>query len=384
MAPAVPSESSNAAHVGAPHDSAKSRRSLVVIGAVVALAAVVLAGYAVWRPTNATLAADRATATVHPQRKIMPSTVTTSGTVRLKSGAAVRVGSQVSGIVRKLNVTIGSQIRRGQVIAEIDPKQLDAKADQARAQLEIDRVAVSKAQRDVARVKDIVGKGALSQQQLDDLKWQLESANARRVKSETDLRAALVELSYTTIRAPISGIVSSVTTQEGETVAASFAAPTFVTIVEDSALELLAMVDETDIAGVKSGNSLQFTVEAFPAREFSATVERIDPTATIVSGVVNYPVISAIAGDIDLLKPDMTANVVIKTAERSALEIPTTAIQRLSEQRYVYLLKGRDMQQRFVSVGAKDGANTEIVNGLSETDDVVTQGFATSTGTTSP
>ena len=383
MAHALASEPSPATHVDAPLGRAKSRRALLVIGAVVGLAAVVIAGYVARRPTNATIGADQAIATAHPQRKMMPSTVTTSGTVRLKSGAAVRVGSQVSGIVRKLNVTVGSQIRRGQVIAEIDPKQLDAKADQARAQLEIDHVAVSKAQRDVARVKDIVGKGALSQQQLDDLKWQLESANARRVKSETDLRAALVELSYTTIRAPISGIVSSVTTQEGETVAASFAAPTFVTIVEDSALELLAMVDETDIAGVKSGNSLQFTVEAFPAREFSATVERIDPTATIVSGVVNYPVISTIAGDIELLKPDMTANVVIKTAERSALEIPTTGIQRLGEQRFVYLLKGRDMQQRFVSVGAKDGANTEILNGLSENDDVVTQGFATSIGTTS-
>lgn len=384
MAHALASEPSHVTHVGAPLGRAKSRRTLLVICAVVGVAAVVLAGYVVWLPKNAAMAADQAITTAHPQRKIMPSTVTTSGTVRLKSGAAVRVGSQVSGIVRKLNVTVGSQIRRGQVIAEIDPKQLDAKADQARAQLEIDRVAVSKAQRDVARVKDIVGRGALSQQQLDDLKWQLESANARRVKSETDLRAALVELSYTTIRAPISGIVSSVTTQEGETVAASFAAPTFVTIVEDSALELLAMVDETDIAGVKAGDSLQFTVEAFPAREFSATVERIDPTATIVSGVVNYPVISAIAGDIDLLKPDMTANVVIKTAERSALEIPSTAIQRVSEQRYVYLLKGRNMQQRFVSVGAKDGANTEVVNGLSENDEVVIKGFATPTGTTSP
>lgn len=383
MTQTATSNPGRATHLNEPHDQPNSRRLPLVFIAIAALGTLGTASYVVWRPMKATTGANIAIATMHPVLKTMPSTVTTSGTVRLKSGASVRVGSQVSGIVRKLNVTVGTQIRRGQVIAEIDPKQLEAKVDQARAQLEIDRVGAAKAQRDVARVKDIVGKGALSQQQLDDLNWQLESANARRLKSESDLKAALVELLYTTIRAPISGVVSSVTTQEGETVAASFAAPTFVTIVEDSALELLAMVDETDIAGVKSGNSLRFTVEAFPAREFAATVERIDPTATIVSGVVNYPVISAIDGDVDLLKPDMTANVVIKTAERSALEIPTAAIQRTGEQRYVYVRKGREMQQRFVSLGAKDGENTEILKGLFENDDVVTQGLPATTGVTS-
>lgn len=383
MTQTTASNPGRATHLNEPHDQPNSRRLPLVFIAIAALGTLGTASYVVWRPMKAMTGANNAIATMHPVLKTMPSTVTTSGTVRLKSGASVRVGSQVSGIVRKLNVTVGTQIRRGQVIAEIDPKQLEAKVDQARAQLEIDRVGAAKAQRDVTRVKDIVGKGALSQQQLDDLNWQLESANARRLKSESDLKAALVELLYTTIRAPISGVVSSVTTQEGETVAASFAAPTFVTIVEDNALELLAMVDETDIAGVKSGNSLRFTVEAFPAREFAATVERIDPTATIVSGVVNYPVISAIDGDVDLLKPDMTANVVIKTAERSALEIPTAAIQRTGEQRYVYVRKGLEMQQRFVSLGAKDGENTEILKGLFENDDVVTQGLPATTGVTS-
>ncbi|MEO7209120.1 MAG: efflux RND transporter periplasmic adaptor subunit [Steroidobacteraceae bacterium] len=305
----------------------------------------------------------------------MTSTVTTSGVVRLRSGSAVRVGSQVSGIVLKLNVTVGSQIRRGDTIALIDPKELEARADQARAQLAMDRVAVAKAERDVARIKSLAATGAIAKQQQEDLVWQLQTAAAKQAKSESDLKAALVELSYTIIRAPISGIVSSVSTQEGETVAASFAAPTFVTIVEDNALELVAMVDETDIAGVAPGNSLTFTVEAYPSREFTATVLRIDPTATIVSGVVNYPVIARIDGDLRLLRPDMTANIVIETATRSALVIPAQAIQRGADGRFVYLLKGKAIERRVVTTGTKEGDFTEIVKGVGAADQVLTRGW---------
>jgi macrolide-specific efflux system membrane fusion protein len=249
----------------------------------------------------------------------------------------------------------------------------------------MDRVAVAKAERDVARVRGIAATGAIAQQQLEDLAWQLESVKAKQAKSESDLKAALVELSYTVIRAPISGVVSSVSTQEGETVAASFAAPTFVTIVEDSALELLAMVDETDIAGVAPRNSLRFTVEAYPELEFSATVQRIDPTATLVSGVVNYPVISSIKGDVRLLRPDMTANIVIETAERRSLVIPNEAIQRAGEQRVVYVLTDRAMQRRSIVIGARDGDYTEVLKGIGPNDQVVTRGWpAPKAGAASP
>lgn len=349
---------------------AKRSRLIFACAAVLALG---VAGYVVWRWATAGTPAAEVT-TTHSVRKSLESTVTTSGTVRLMSGAEVRVGSQVSGIVQRLNVTVGSRIEQDQVIAEIDPTQLQAKVNQARAQVEVNRVEAAKAERDVARVKSIVGM-AISRQQFDDLNWQLESAKSQLAKSQADLKAALDDLAYTTIRAPISGVVSSVKTQQGETVAASFAAPTFVTIVRDQALELLAMVDETDIGGIKPGDSVSFTVEAYPAAEFPATVERIDPTATIVSGVVNYPVIARIAGQVDLLKPDMTANVVIRTGRRSVMEIPTIAIQRSGEQRYVYVRTGRSLVRKVVNVGVRDGENSEVAGGLSGSEDVVVSGF---------
>src|SRR5581483_8871508 len=130
---------------------------------------------------------------------------------------------------------------------------------------------------------------------------------------------------YVQIRSPITGTVASVSTQEGETVAASLAAPTFVTIIADHALELVAMVDETDIAAVRRGSTVSFTVDAYPSRSFPGVVSRIAPTATIVSGVVNYEVTIAIRKDAGLLKPDMTANVSIQTAQHMALLLPAAA-----------------------------------------------------------
>ena len=183
-------------------------------------------------------------------------------------------------------------------------------------------------------------------------------------KSKSDLAAAEVDLSYAVIRAPISGTVASVSTQEGETVAASFAAPTFVTIIEDNALELVAMVDETDIANVRPGEAVRFTVEALPSQEMRATVKRIDPVATIISGVVNYPVTASIRKDAYLLKPDMTANISIQTEEHQALVVPNAAIQRDSEDRFVYVLSGEKPVMRRVVCGTRDSGFTEIKKGL--------------------
>jgi len=312
-----------------------------------------------------------AASTISPEMREIDSTVTTSGTVRLRTGAEVRVGSQVSGIVRKLNVTVGSHIQKGDIIAEIDPRPLQARVEQARTQAAMDEVGVGKSLRDLNRGQQLFAEGVLPAQQKEDLEWQLKSAQAKLEKSKSDLAAAEIDLSYAVIRAPISGTVASVSTQEGETVAASFAAPTFVTIIEDNALELVAIVDETDIANVRAGDTVNFTVEAYPSREMPAIVKRIDPVATIISGVVNYPVMAAIQKDGRLLKPDMTANITIKTAERKALLVPNGAVQRDGEERFVFLIRDGKQEKRPVTTGTRDGGFTEIKKGLSVSDQVV-------------
>jgi len=292
-----------------------------------------LAVYTALRTPLKPLPAPSKAIAVRPPTRAAGNIVTTSGTVRLRTGAVVRVGAQVSGIIQRLNVIVGSKVEKGAIIAVVDPSAQLARLEQAKAQIEIDRVAQDKAIRDFNRVQSIAQRGLIAVQQVDDLRWQVQATNARVAKSETDLRAAQVELSYTTIRAPISGTVASVSTQQGETVAASFAAPTFVTIVDEGALELVAMVDETDIAGVEPGESIAFSVEAYPGREFSATVRSIDPTALIISGVVNYPVVAEIGAQTKDLKPDMTANILITKTSRTASTVASvgpSALRQLS------------------------------------------------------
>jgi len=306
-----------------------------------------------------------------PELRTMASTVIATGIVRLRVGAEVRVGSQVSGIVQKLNVTVGSHIKRGDVIAEIDSRGLAARLAQAQAQVGVSEQDLRRAEVELKRTRQLAEAQLVPPQQAEDLALAADAARARLEKARRDAAVVQTDLSYVFIRAPIAGTVASVSTQEGETVAASFAAPTFVTIIGDHALQLIAMVDETDIGSVAPGNPVAFTVETYPARELTGRVERIAPKATIVSGVVNYEVMIDISTPTDILKPDMTANISIRTAERQALVVPDAAIQREGEERFAYVEEKGALVKRHLTTGAREGGVTEIKKGLTSQDRVL-------------
>jgi RND family efflux transporter MFP subunit len=308
---------------------------------------------------------------VTPERRTIAATVSATGIVRLRVGAEVRVGSQVSGIVQRLNVTVGSHIQRGDVIAEIDARGLQARLAQARAQISVTEQEVKRAEIALARARRLDERQLIPRQQVEDLTLALEEAQVRLEKVRRDAAVVETDLSYAVIRAPISGTVASVSTQEGETVAASFTAPTFVTIIGDNALQLIAMVDETDIGQIARGNAVTFTVEAYPARELTGHVERIAPKATIVSGVVNYEVMIAIDDPANLLKPDMTANISIRAAERQSLVIPSGAVHREDDERFVYVDQAGTIVKRPVTIGTREGGLTEIRKGLDAADRVL-------------
>lgn len=308
---------------------------------------------------------------VHAAQRMIGSMVNATGTIRLRVGSEVRVGSQLSGIVKKLNATVGGHVNAGDVIAEIDDAPIQARLAQADAQAQLDRATMERARVSAGRAQQLASQGLIPIQQLQDLQLALEEARAKYEKSLSDRDLVQVDLRYVKIRAPISGTVASVSTQEGETVAASFTAPTFVTIIGDNALQLVAMVDETDIANVKPGNPTVFTVDSYPSRDFPGIVENVAPKATIVSGVVNYEVTVHIRKDAKLLKPDMTANVSIQTAQHVALVLPPAAIQRDGEQTFVYLAGKAQPERRLVVTGRKEGGVVEIKKGVSETDGVL-------------
>ena len=341
--------------------------------ALVAVAIAVAAGPYAGRElltARATPVAPRTFA--NPELQTIAATVTTTGAVRLRVGAEVRVGSQVSGIVKKLNVTVGSHIRRDEVIAEIDSRGLEARLAQARAQVAVAEQAVRRAEMELTRAERLGEQQLVPRQQVEDLTLGLQAERAQLEKNRRDAAVVETDMSYAVIRAPISGTVASVSTQEGETVAAAFAAPTFVTIIADHALQLIAMVDETDIANVRSANRVTFAVEAFPAREFEGHVQRIAPKATIVSGVVNYEVVVAVDSATDVLKPDMTANISIRTAERQALVLPSAAIRREGDDRFVFVDQAGTLAKRSVSIGVREAGVTEVKKGVTTADRVLT------------
>lgn len=311
--------------------------------------------------------------TVHPQRRRVRSQVNATGTLRLRTGAEVRAGAQISGIVTKLNVSVGSHVERGEVIAVIDSRGLDARIEDARMQIEVDEAALRKVQRDTDRTRKLVEGGLTPRLQLEDLEEDLRSAEARVAKSRSSLKIVESDLPYLEIHAPIAGTVASVSTLQGETVAASLAAPTFVTIIADDALELVAMVDETDIGGVRVGERVAFTTETYPGRDFQGAVERIAPKATIVSGVVNYEVGVKLSGPASALKPDMTANVNIETAARETLVIPHSAVAHEADADFVYVKTAGAPEKRRVAIGARDGAWDEIRSGLKPEDLLLTR-----------
>ena len=308
---------------------------------------------------------------VHAEQRMIGSMVNATGTIRLRVGSEVRVGSQLSGIVKKLNATVGGHVNAGDIIAEIDDAPILARLAQADAQAQLDRATMERARVSAERARELASQGLIPIQQRQDLQLALEETKAKYEKSISDRDLVQVDLRYVKIRAPISGTAASVSTQEGETVAASFTAPTFVTIIGDNALQLVAMVDETDIANVKRGNPTVFTVDSYPSRDFLGIVERVAPRATIVSGVVNYEVTIHIQKAPKLLKPDMTANVSIQTAQHVALVLPPAAIQRDGEQTFVYLVGGARPERRLVVTGSKQGAVVEIKKGVSEADSVL-------------
>jgi macrolide-specific efflux system membrane fusion protein len=177
-----------------------------------------------------------------------------------------------------------------------------------------------------------------------------------------------VQLSYATLVAPIPGVIASVSTQEGETVAAGMNSPVFVTIIDLDRLEVDAMVDEVDIGKVRVGQKVTFTVDSFPAREFPGKVVAIYPDAILLENVVYYDVVVAIQGNEDkVLRPQMTASAtVFLDAKTGVLAIPAKAVKRERGKNVVYVMHDGQPQPREVKVGWKDGTWIEIASGLQE------------------
>jgi macrolide-specific efflux system membrane fusion protein len=309
----------------------------------------------------------------------LEETVVATGVIRPVVGAEVNVGSRISGTVISLPVEVGDRVEVGQLLARLDDTALKAAADQVRAEVALTRPQVTLAKAVLERRKRLAADGLASEEDLDIARSDLAIAIARLDESLARQRAAEINISYAQITAPISGVVAAVSTREGETVAAGFSAPTFVTIVDLDRLEVLAYVDETDIGRVFVGQTASFEVDTYSGVSFTGVVTAIQPKAELRENVVNYVIrlkfdapdddmADVISVDLDgsyTLRPEMTAHVRLVIDERDdALTAPRNALKRRNGRQYLLVQRGDAWVEQDVRTGWRSDSAVEILSGV--------------------
>ena len=310
---------------------------------------------------------------VRVARRDMGTQAKATGIIKPMIGAEVNVGSSVSGVVTRLFVQIGDHVDKGQPLAEVDSRALKARRDADAAALQVAQANLDYAEVDLRRKRQLSAAQIISRSELDLAEKSFAVADQQRNQAKATLADSTTQLGFTQIVAPIAGEVSTVTTQEGETVAASFAAPTFVTLLDLSKLEVWAYVDETDIGRIRIGQQARFTVDTYGDHEFRGTVTSIHPKAEIRDNVVDYVVVLRFSPPHNfVLRPEMTATVTVDLDRHAnVLALPIRAVRREGNRVFVLCRNSGKTEQRRITTGMRDDSYWEIVAGLHEADEVL-------------
>jgi RND family efflux transporter MFP subunit len=311
---------------------------------------------------------------VRVARRDIGRVVKATGVVKPMIGAEVRVGSRVSGVVKRLFVRIGDRVEKGQLLAELDDRELVARRDQAAAALAVSLATLDYAKADLERKRTLSASRLIAPSDLDLAQQAHSVADQQSKAARASLEDATTQLGYARIVAPIGGVVASVSTQEGETVAASFATPTFVTLLNLARLEVWAYVDETDIGRIQRGQSARFTVDTYGDHEFDGRVTAIYPQAEIRDNVVNYITVVRFEPPRDrILRPEMTTTVRVSLERHEhVLALPLRAVRREGGRVFVWCPRtGGGIERRWITTGSQDESYWEIVDGLREGDEVL-------------
>ena len=318
----------------------------------------------------------------------LQNSVTATGTI--EAVTSVTVGTQVSGIVNKLYVDYNSQVKKGQVIAELDKTNLLSELNTAKANLASATNNLSYQAANMNRYQTLYKKGLVSADEYENALLTYRQAKEQVASSKENVQKAQTNLSYATITSPIDGTVISKSVEEGQTVAASFNTPELFTIAKDlTNMQVVANVDEADIGGVKEGDRVTFTVDAYPDDTFEGTVKQVRLEATTTNNVVTYEVVIS-APNADLkLKPGLTANVTIYTQERSGVLAVANKALRFTPTKEtvgkdmkivdckgknkVWTLSDKTLTAHPVTIGQTDGIHTEIIKGIRKGQKIVTE-----------
>jgi HlyD family secretion protein len=319
--------------------------------------------------------------------------VTASGT--LSALVSVDVGSQISGRILSLSVDFNSLVKKGDLVAQIDPAIYQAVVNQSAGELENSKAGLELSRLTVGRKRDLVQNRAGTQADLDKANAEFLQAGALVTIKQAQLDRAKADLANCRIEAPVDGIVISRKVDVGQTVAAAMTTPVLYTIAQDiTKMHIVASVSEADIGQVALGQNVEFSVEAFPDEVFHGKVAQVRKAATTTNNVVTYDTVIDVENPEQKLFPGMTAEVSIYVAERhGVLTIPNASLRFVPpdeakfdksgpppakvarSQRIVYLPvgdKGAELKAVLTKIGVTDGVNSEVLEGLKEGDKVVT------------
>lgn len=321
------------------------------------------------------------------EKTSISTSVTATGTI--EPVTEVEVGTQVSGIIDKIYVDYNSEVHKGDVIAELDKTNLLSELASAKSNLANAQSTLKYQTSNYKRYKTLYDKGLVSADDYENARLTYEQAKEQCSIQEQSVAKAKTNLGYATITAPIDGVVVSKEVEEGQTVASSMTTPTLFNIAKDlTDMRVIADVDEADIGGVKEGQRVTFTVDAFPDDTFQGEVTQVRLEATTESNVVTYEVVISAPNDDLKLKPGLTANVTIYTAEQNnILAVPAKAltftpnenlladgetIEDCNGDKKVWTKEGTTFKAKAVTVGTSDGTTTEVTSGLKEGDVIIT------------
>jgi len=364
-----------------------SKKKYFIIGGIVLFAILIFIFFPKGDKTTLALTSEKI------KKGNLTTTVTATGTV--EPITLVEIGTQVSGVISKIYADYNSEVKSGQVIAELDKRMLTSELETAKANLQSKQVELQQQLRNYNRNKELWEKQAISKADWEDVQTSYETAKLAVTSSQAAVFKAQTNLGYATIYSTIDGVVVSRAVEEGQTVAASFSTPTLFTIANDlTKMRVIADVDEADIGQVIEGQRVMFTVDAYPNDQFEGKVVQVRLEATTTSNVVTYEVVIDAPNPDLKLKPGLTANVNIYTLEENnVLIMPAKALRFVpdpeiirqiedivieekknsaSSKKSVWIKEGNKLISREISIGTSDGINIQILDGLEEGANVVT------------
>ena len=321
--------------------------------------------------------------TVELKKGSINNTVTATGTI--EPITKVDVGTQVSGTISHIYVDYNSVVTKGQLLAELDRKLLEAELRSEMANLKSSKSEFEYQDKNFKRLRQLHEKNLISETEYEEALYLYEKAQQAYEKAQATLVKAQSNLEYATIYSPIDGVVLSREVEEGQTVAASFETPTMFTIANDlRKMQVIANVDEADIGQVLEGQRVTFTVDAFPDDTFEGDVTQVRLNPTTESNVVTYEVVIDAPNPELKLKPGLTANITVYTMEKNDILLaPLKAFRFTPEtdpanpqtpqvpqagrgEKVVWLQTAEGIVPKVIKVGVSDGIYTEVKEGIQE------------------